>query len=154
MAIALRKAGDTAFQIFEKAHGPGGTWRDSRYPGCALFIIVRADSRLVAQLFASAQNMALHEGLRQQIRDHLPNALRCRGRAARATFVPISRWDETPDLAGNTVCVIGTGASAKIVPSIAGPGRGSRFLSGNGSAISKSTRILLSAALRAGDTLS
>jgi cation diffusion facilitator CzcD-associated flavoprotein CzcO len=35
MAIALKKAGYTAFRIFEKARDLGGTWRDNRYPGCA-----------------------------------------------------------------------------------------------------------------------
>jgi cation diffusion facilitator CzcD-associated flavoprotein CzcO len=35
MAIALKKAGYTAFRIFEKAHDLGGTWRDNQYPGCA-----------------------------------------------------------------------------------------------------------------------
>lgn len=35
MAIALKKAGRSSFQIFEKAHDVGGTWRDNHYPGCA-----------------------------------------------------------------------------------------------------------------------
>jgi cation diffusion facilitator CzcD-associated flavoprotein CzcO len=34
-AIQLRKAGIDSFTIFEKSDGPGGTWRDNRYPGAA-----------------------------------------------------------------------------------------------------------------------
>src|ERR1700733_11212568 len=35
MAIQLKKAGYTAFRVFEKAPDLGGTWRDNIYPGCA-----------------------------------------------------------------------------------------------------------------------
>ena len=35
MAIALRKAGRTAFRVFEKAPDLGGTWLFNRYPGIA-----------------------------------------------------------------------------------------------------------------------
>jgi cation diffusion facilitator CzcD-associated flavoprotein CzcO len=35
MAIQLKKAGMSNFQIFERAKDLGGTWRDNSYPGCA-----------------------------------------------------------------------------------------------------------------------
>ena len=35
MAIQLKKAGMSNFQIFERAQDLGGTWRDNSYPGCA-----------------------------------------------------------------------------------------------------------------------
>ncbi len=35
VGIQLLRAGITSFTIFEKASGPGGTWRDNTYPGAA-----------------------------------------------------------------------------------------------------------------------
>ncbi|MYE87207.1 MAG: NAD(P)/FAD-dependent oxidoreductase, partial [Gammaproteobacteria bacterium] len=35
MGIQLKKAGFHNFAILEKRSGPGGTWRDNTYPGCA-----------------------------------------------------------------------------------------------------------------------
>ena len=35
MAMQLKKAGFHNFVILEKRDGPGGTWRDNTYPGCA-----------------------------------------------------------------------------------------------------------------------
>jgi cation diffusion facilitator CzcD-associated flavoprotein CzcO len=32
-AVKLTKAGIDDFTVFEKSSGPGGTWRDNRYPG-------------------------------------------------------------------------------------------------------------------------
>ncbi|MCZ0943326.1 MAG: NAD(P)-binding protein, partial [Gammaproteobacteria bacterium] len=35
MGMQLKKAGFHNFVILEKREGPGGTWRDNTYPGCA-----------------------------------------------------------------------------------------------------------------------
>lgn len=35
MGIRLKQAGIHNFQLFEKGHDVGGTWRDNTYPGCA-----------------------------------------------------------------------------------------------------------------------
>ena len=48
MAIRLRQAGITDFEILEKADDVGGTWRDNRYPGCA----VDVQSHLYSYSFA------------------------------------------------------------------------------------------------------
>src|SRR5438270_3926031 len=48
MAIRLRQAGITSFEILEKADDVGGTWRDNRYPGCA----VDVQSHLYSYSFA------------------------------------------------------------------------------------------------------
>jgi len=37
-AVKLRRAGFRRFTVFEQSAGPGGTWRDNRYPGCAVDI--------------------------------------------------------------------------------------------------------------------
>jgi cation diffusion facilitator CzcD-associated flavoprotein CzcO len=36
MAIGLRRAGIEDFEILERSHDIGGTWRDNSYPGCAV----------------------------------------------------------------------------------------------------------------------
>src|SRR5579872_5958652 len=35
LAVKLKEAGITAFALFEKSGGIGGTWRDNTYPGVA-----------------------------------------------------------------------------------------------------------------------
>lgn len=35
MGVELRRAGMESFVLLERADGPGGTWRDNRYPGAA-----------------------------------------------------------------------------------------------------------------------
>ena len=37
-AVKLRRAGFHRFTVFEQSSGPGGTWWDNRYPGCAVDI--------------------------------------------------------------------------------------------------------------------
>lgn len=48
MAIRLRQAGLEDFEILERADDVGGTWRDNRYPGCA----VDVQSHLYSYSFA------------------------------------------------------------------------------------------------------
>lgn len=48
MAIRLRQAGIHDFEILERADDVGGTWRDNRYPGCA----VDVQSHLYSYSFA------------------------------------------------------------------------------------------------------
>lgn len=38
-AIAVRNAGVADFTVFERSDGPGGTWRDTKYPGAACDIM-------------------------------------------------------------------------------------------------------------------
>lgn len=38
-AVEVRKAGVVDFTLFEQSDGPGGTWRDTRYPGAACDIL-------------------------------------------------------------------------------------------------------------------
>ena len=35
MAMQLERAGIKSYELVEKAHDIGGTWRDNTYPGCA-----------------------------------------------------------------------------------------------------------------------
>lgn len=37
-AVKLKRAGFGRFTVFEQSDGPGGTWWDNRYPGCAVDI--------------------------------------------------------------------------------------------------------------------
>jgi cation diffusion facilitator CzcD-associated flavoprotein CzcO len=39
MGSALRRAGRTGFEIWERADDLGGTWRDNHYPGCACDVV-------------------------------------------------------------------------------------------------------------------
>jgi len=172
MAIALKKAGYTAFQVFEKAHDLGGTWRDNRYPGCACDVPshlysfsfeqnpdwsrsfspqreiwrymkdcaskyailphLRFDAAVTAAEYdetAHLWRMRLKDGATFTARAvisavgalHLPAYPAIKGiDSFQGRSFHSSRWDETFDLDGKTVGVIGTGASAiQIVPSIA-----------------------------------
>ena len=47
-AIRLRQAGIDDFEILERSHDLGGTWRDNSYPGCA----VDVQSHLYSYSFA------------------------------------------------------------------------------------------------------
>ncbi|HTW35445.1 MAG TPA: NAD(P)/FAD-dependent oxidoreductase [Rhizomicrobium sp.] len=173
MAIALKKAGQTNFRIFEKAHDLGGTWRDNRYPGCACdvpshlysfsfeqnpdwsrsyspqaeiwrYMKACADKYdLTSHIrYGAAVTDAAFDEARHVWRIKLANGETTTARAlvsgVGALHLPAypkikglesfaghsfhsSEWDESADLTGQRVGVIGTGASAiQIVPSIAG----------------------------------
>jgi cation diffusion facilitator CzcD-associated flavoprotein CzcO len=63
MAIRLRQAGIHDFEILERADDVGGTWRDNRYPGCA----VDVQSHLYSYSFAPNPNWSAVYAPREEI---------------------------------------------------------------------------------------
>jgi cation diffusion facilitator CzcD-associated flavoprotein CzcO len=67
MSIALRGAGRTNFEIWERASGLGGTWRDNDYPGCACDVA----SPIYSFSFAPKPNWSSLYGRQPEILEYL-----------------------------------------------------------------------------------
>ncbi len=69
--VNLRKAGIDSFTIFERSDGPGGTWRNNRYPGCDVDI----PSLLYSFSFKQDYDWARSHAHRQQLQLYLEEAV-------------------------------------------------------------------------------
>ncbi len=69
--VNLKKAGIDSFTIFERSDGPGGTWRDNRYPGCDVDI----PSLLYSFSFKQDYDWARSHAHRQQLELYLEEAV-------------------------------------------------------------------------------
>ena len=98
MAMKLKKAGFHNFVILEKRAGPGGTWRDNTYPGCAcdvpsmFYSFSFETKRDWSRLFPGQAEILGY--LEHCVEKHaLGPHLRCNAEVARAEFLePEGRW--------------------------------------------------------------
>ncbi|MDP2314835.1 MAG: NAD(P)/FAD-dependent oxidoreductase [Pseudomonadota bacterium] len=93
-AAQLRRAGITEFVVLERAEALGGTWRDNRYPGCA----VDVPSRLYSYSFAPNPDWSRLFAPREELWAY---TLRCVDQFGLAQHIRLgedvvdARWDAT-----------------------------------------------------------
>lgn len=92
MALSLKAQNSTRFVILEQQHGPGGTWHDNRYPGCAcdvpshLYSLSAGPAWDWSRRYAGAPEI---EAYLQQIAAHLTPHIRY------GQSVTQAQWDDT-----------------------------------------------------------
>ena len=128
MGAALRRSGEDSFEIWERAQGIGGTWRDNHYPGCACDIT----SPVYSFSFAPKPDWSRLYPQQPEILDYLREVARSKGLEAHFRFnrnMVDARWSgdhwrvEAADGAVATArfLVLGTGGlSHAKLPDIAG----------------------------------
>lgn len=93
MGIRLQQAGITDFEILERSDDVGGTWRDNRYPGCA----VDVQSHLYSYSFAPNPDWTRVYAPQQEIWDYIRSCAEKFGVVERVRLgheVTAAEWDD------------------------------------------------------------
>lgn len=92
-AVQVREAGVEEFTIFEQSDGPGGTWRDTKYPGAACDIM----SHLYSFSFKLKKDWSRTCAPRDEILDYIEETVDefdLRGHCRFGTRIRSAVWDD------------------------------------------------------------
>ena len=93
LAVRLKRAGLTDFEVFDRAAGPGGTWWHNRYPGVA----VDVPSSLYSYSFKKAGNWKRAHATGEELRGYIEDVIAENGIGGHFRYeaeVTALRWQE------------------------------------------------------------